>query len=72
MAVIRGLRSARPCPVCLISSEDLSDISITAERRTPTTMRKIYDDAKKLNKKDQEELLKAFGLRDVEVSLSES
>lgn len=68
MAVIRGLRSARPCPVCLISSEDLSDLSIIAARRTPTAMKKIYDEAKKLNKKDQEELLKAYGLRNVEVS----
>lgn len=70
MAAIRGLGSAHPCPVCLISSEDLSDLSKKAPRRTPIAMKNIYNEARKLNtKKAREEVLKEYGLRDVEVRI---
>ena len=68
MAAICVLHSLHPCPICLIKNEDLSDLSKTADKHTTAVMKKIYKDAKKLTSKDaQEDMLKVYGMRDVEV-----
>jgi hypothetical protein len=67
MTLIRGLGSKSPCPICLIPRDQLTNLSETFERRTKENMWKIYEDAKVLNATDKEELLKTFGLREVEV-----
>lgn len=68
MALIRGIGSAYPCPVCLIHESDLSDLSKSGSKRTPVAMQVIVMEAMKLNKKEQEKKLKLYGLRGVEVS----
>ena len=67
MTLIRGLGSKAPCPVCLVPGDQLTNLSETFEQRTKENMQKIYEDAKELNAMDKEELLKTFGLREVEV-----
>ncbi|KAF8884263.1 hypothetical protein CPB84DRAFT_1750433 [Gymnopilus junonius] len=66
MALIRGLKGSMPCPVCLAPQLNLIDLSETYELRTKELMMKIYERAKKLNASEKEELLKEYGLRDVQ------
>lgn len=67
MALIRGVNSNFPCPVCLIPGDQLTDLSTNYTLRTTESMKKIYDDAQNLNATQRENLLKAHGLRDVSV-----
>ncbi|KAF8896734.1 hypothetical protein CPB84DRAFT_1681981 [Gymnopilus junonius] len=66
MTLIRGLGSNGPCPVCLVPPDELADLSKTFNLRTKENMMKIYKQAQELNATDKEELLKIYGLRDVE------
>lgn len=69
MALIRGLNSHRPCPVCLIPGDCLSDLSETYPLRTTETMRAIYEEAQEARTVvEKQELLKEYGLRNVKVS----
>ena len=67
MTLIRGLGSKAPCPVCFVPRDQLTNLSETFEQQTKENMWKIYEDTKELNAMDKEELLKTFGLREVEV-----
>jgi hypothetical protein len=67
MTLIRGLRSYAPCPVCLIPGDKLADLSETFELRTKGKMREIYEQAQELNTADKDDLLKTYGLQNVEV-----
>jgi hypothetical protein len=61
------LGSKAPCPICLVPGDQLTNLSETFEQHTKENMRKIYEDAKVLNATDKKELLKTFGLQEVEV-----
>ncbi|KAF8887634.1 hypothetical protein CPB84DRAFT_1749688 [Gymnopilus junonius] len=66
MTLICGLGSNGPCPVCLVPPDELADLSKTFNLQTKENMMKIYKQAQELNATDKEELLKIYGLRDVE------
>lgn len=71
MALIRGVRSLHPCPTCLVHRDELSNLSLPFALRTTAGMQAVLREARELRtKKDRDELLKNFGLRDVEVSLA--
>jgi len=68
MALIRGINSHFPCPVCLVPGEKLSDLSLTFPLRTTEKMKAVYEEANKLpSVAEKEAILKEFGLRDVKV-----
>jgi len=68
MALIRGINSHYPCPVCLVPSEDLSDLSKIYPLRTTEKMKEIYDTAQEADTiAEREVILKEYGLRNVEV-----
>ncbi|TFK66709.1 hypothetical protein BDN72DRAFT_131967 [Pluteus cervinus] len=66
MALIRGLNSKRPCPVCLVPGTELADHTkkhpLRSERITQTLI-DLADDAE--TDKAAEAILKAAGLRDI-------
>lgn len=67
MSLIRGVQCKRPCPVCLVPLNELSDLSKTFAIRTAKDAQDalvIY----RRSKTQGEELLKSLGLRAVEVS----
>lgn len=67
MALIRGVNSHFPCPVCLVPNAQMSDGSIHLPR-TSESMKEVYNKAAEYgSKKEQEEHLKKYGLRNVEV-----
>ena len=65
MTLICGVRSACPCPVCLVPEKKLMDITEVYPLRTTENMQKLYDQAKE----EVKDLLQSFGLRNVEVSI---
>jgi len=68
MALIRGINSHYPCPVCLVPAEDLSDLSKIYPLRTTEKMKEIYETAQKAGTMAAKDvILKEYGLRDVEV-----
>lgn len=60
MALIRGIRSLYPCPICLIPSKDLADINITAPLRNMKETQHLVAEGIEAKLKDQ-------GLRPVKV-----
>lgn len=69
MALIRGLGSLAPCPVCLVHRDDLSDVTKRSPRRTLRGTQLILESARNApTATDKEKELKAAGLRDVEVT----
>ncbi|KJA12782.1 hypothetical protein HYPSUDRAFT_50110, partial [Hypholoma sublateritium FD-334 SS-4] len=66
MALIRGLNSACPCPICLVPNEKLSNLSKKWPPRTTQHMQEIYQNAQSLSAEGKEDVLKTYGLRDVE------
>lgn len=77
MAAIRGTNSAHPCPVCLVGKEELSNLVATPILRTPEAMKSVYNSAQQAiivpgtgKAKAKDQLLKQYGLRDVEVHIS--
>ena len=70
MALIRGVGSLFPCPRCLIPEVKLGDPSANAPLRTAANTKATIQEAR--GKKllgEKEEILKAAGLRDVDVYL---
>ncbi|KIM45701.1 hypothetical protein M413DRAFT_430427 [Hebeloma cylindrosporum] len=66
MALIRGLNSHFPCPVCLVPDKELSDLSKTFKLRTTQDMKAVYEKANEaVTAGDKEVILKEYGLRDV-------
>jgi hypothetical protein len=66
MALIRGLRGLCPCPKCLVPKDQLSDLTVRHEARTGKGVHELVGSDLAAGEKD--ELLKAQGLRDIEVS----
>lgn len=69
MALIRGLRGLRPCPVCLIPAKELSNLFAVHPKRTRIDTETILAQARERNAEGKEDLLKHNGMRDVDVSL---
>ena len=67
MALIRGLNSHAPCPVCLVPGNQLADLSTAFELRTKEKMMDHYRRAQDVNVAQGDAILKAIGLRNVEV-----
>ncbi|KAF4599037.1 hypothetical protein EYR40_006126 [Pleurotus pulmonarius] len=67
MTGTRGVRSLFPCPVCLVPKDMQMEHTTTYPLRTTESMKTVYTSAiAQLTKKDQEEILKGFGLREFE------
>lgn len=62
MALIHGVQSHKPCPICLIDKKKLSKIPDGSPLQTNNTMQDAYQKAKSLNAADKEESLKSLGL----------
>lgn len=68
MALIRGINSHYPCPVCLVPADKLSDLSKTFKLRTTQDMKEVYEKANQADSvASKESILKGSGLRDVKV-----
>ena len=67
MVVIRGVGCYCPCPVCLIPREKQADFSVTAKLRSVKKTKKLLGMAKEKTQTEMEKLLKAKGLRNIEV-----
>lgn len=67
MALIRGINSLHPCPVCLVQEKDLSDLLMPFILRTTEDMMNALNEARKLPAKERDLKFKNYGLRDVEV-----
>jgi len=68
MALIRGVQALHPCPVCLVNTEEQSDLTITPPRRTTDDSRRAIEKARTLNAEQRETYLNSLGLRNVDVS----
>ncbi|KAJ7092345.1 hypothetical protein B0H15DRAFT_905706 [Mycena belliarum] len=66
---IRNSRANHPCPKCLVYHDDLHKLSVDAELRTSASMRRIFNQAKRLPPTQREELLKSYGLQFFELFL---
>ena len=70
MALIRGVGSRHPCPRCVIHEESLGYANKTADLRTTGNMKIVLEKARSAHyAREKEEILKANGLRDVDVCL---
>ena len=68
MALIRGINSHYPCPICLVPAKDLSDLSKIYPLRTTEKMKEVYETAQGAGTiAEKEVMLKEYGLRNVEV-----
>ena len=64
MALIRGIGSNFPCPICLVPKEELNDLEKTYPLQTIKTMMKIVKQASEApTKAASDMLLKNVGLR---------
>jgi hypothetical protein len=68
MGLNRGYMGLQPCPVCHVPEDQLHDCVKSWPRRTGPETQKIIADAKALNATQGEDLLKANGIRPVDVS----
>ncbi|KAF8802160.1 hypothetical protein BYT27DRAFT_7261276 [Phlegmacium glaucopus] len=66
MALVWGVNSKYPCLICLIPGDELTNISDEFPLWMSDEMQRIYEEAQELNATEAEDLLKGFGLRDVE------
>jgi hypothetical protein len=69
MALIRGLRGLCPCPKCLVPKDQLSDLTQIHRPRTGQGIQDLFDEATDMGTVDRNNLFKAQGLRDIEVSV---
>jgi hypothetical protein len=67
MALIRGEKGLYPCPICLVPSDQQSNLSRFHTLRTAVHTQEIYEAGLKLKATEREELLKSEGLRNVAV-----
>jgi hypothetical protein len=69
MALIRGLTSMYPCPICYVPWQEQSDLSTEHPQRVGQDSEQLIQEARAMRTAaEREELLKDHGLRDVEVS----
>jgi hypothetical protein len=69
MALIRGLQSLYPCPICFVPWNEQSDLATTHPVRTGLESKQILEEARDCETAgEREKLLKDHALRDVEVS----
>ena len=68
MALIRGNQGLCPCPVCLVSSKKLIKLEEHSVLRTQKATLELLAAVKERNKTQGEELLKQYGLRNLQVS----
>jgi len=70
MALIRGHKGNRPCPVCLVLRDEM-DTGKIGDLRTTETMKEIYEKASAMHSaEEKDDFLKDYGLRYVEVWIS--
>ncbi|KAG1771406.1 hypothetical protein EV702DRAFT_977341 [Suillus placidus] len=70
MSLIRGIMSLWPCPVCLVPRDELWDTSKSYPHRTSDESQAIVATARgKDTMEEKDEVLKEYGLRDVDNSL---
>jgi len=67
MALIRGLGSHAPCPICLVPGDELANLSDDFELRSTSSMEEVYKASKDMSAAESETAFKALGLRDIEV-----
>lgn len=67
MALIRGVKCLFPCPQCLIPKAKQGSLSSAPLRTVAGTRAVIQEAREKRHAGDKEEVLKAAGLRDVDV-----
>jgi hypothetical protein len=69
MALIRGTKSKRPCPICLVDANELVNITMTSPLRTALDTQRLLQDARGVQRVlEREKLLSEHGIRDVDVS----
>ena len=68
IALIRGVNSKHPCPICLIPGDQLSNLFEDFPLRSTADSMAVYEAAQNLNATDGDKLLKEHGLRDVKVN----
>ncbi|KAJ7065749.1 hypothetical protein C8F01DRAFT_1228972 [Mycena amicta] len=68
MALIRGVKSNFPCPVCLVKAEDLSNLGLISPLRTAGDSETLFTSLREpgVTAAAREEGLKKVGLRNVE------
>ncbi|KAI6100965.1 hypothetical protein EV401DRAFT_2061435 [Pisolithus croceorrhizus] len=67
MALIRGVKSNFPCPICLIPRDHISDFPAQCELRTTENVLKVLEDARSQDTQEKkEQILIQQGLRDVD------
>lgn len=68
MALIRGLQSKFPCPICLVPKDQLSKLQAYPARH-PAQSQTVVSSARDASTvKEQEKILKEYSLRNVDVS----
>ena len=70
MALTRGANGLAPCPICVVPSNELSDLSKCYKLRDTKTHKNNIDPESYQSLTEREEKLKKIGLRPVEVSFS--
>lgn len=68
-SLIRGIGSNFPCPICLVPANEQVNLSKKYPERRVEKMEEIYRVAQKLPSGPKDDLLKEFGLRDVEARI---
>ena len=67
MALIRGVNSKCPCPICLVQKDEQDSFPTRVELRTALDTKTAVE--KKLKTTLNEKILKKLGLRNVKVNL---
>ena len=71
MSLIRGTKAKSPCPICLVKNDELVDLTKTWPLRTAAHSQELVQQARGHKRvKDREALLSAYGLRNVNVSIT--
>lgn len=68
-ALTRGASSKFPCPICLVPADQLLNLFQDYAIRTALSAEALVKHARTLSKDAGEELLKLYGLRNIEVSI---
>ncbi|THH28010.1 hypothetical protein EUX98_g6168 [Antrodiella citrinella] len=70
MALIRGVKSLYPCPICLVPHNELANLRESYPLRTAKQSQQVVEAARQMDTKAEgEELLMQYSLRDVENKL---
>jgi hypothetical protein len=67
MALNRGFMGLKPCPVCYVGKDDLHDCGRSWPLRDGLESQRIVEESRKIGVKRGENLLKAHGLRGIDV-----